>query len=205
MIVRVVAALSLMAGLVASVFYLHILGKSPTSSEAARHMRDMKDRTEMPATMAPVTFAEMDSLPAQLGVAEYSGIERRAVTLEGYVQRVVRAADGDFHLEIVPEARMPADRSLPYVTGEITPQWHRNSTAWSYPRLVELFRPTRGGVTAWERGTRRVRISGWLLYDYESVGSSPYAPRRTTMWEIHPVTRIEAWDDSLGRFVEHRR
>lgn len=205
MILRAAAALSLLAGIATSIAYLHIMGKSPTASAAARHMRDMKDRTTEPAGVEPVDFAAIAALPARLHVAEYSAFERRAVALEGHVQRVVRAADGDFHLEIVPASRQPGEPALDYVTGEITPQWHRGSTAWSYARVVELFRPLRGGVTAWESGTRRVRISGWLLYDYEYEGAPAYRYRRLTSWEIHPVTRIEAWDDSLGRFVEYRR
>lgn len=205
MILRAAAILSLLAGLSATGFYLHLIGKSPTASVAARHMRDMKDRIAEPAAVKPTTFAAMAELPQGRNVAEYSGIERRAVSLEGHVQRMVRAADGDIHLEIVPTAHRPDDLPLLYVTGEITPQWHRPSESWRYPRLVELFRPTRGGVTAWEGGTRRVRISGWLLYDYEYPDFTSPANRRMTSWEIHPITRIESWDDALGRFAEYRR
>ena len=205
MILRAAAAVSLLAGLSACAWYLHLIGKSPIAGLAARHMREMKDRTELPARLAPTTFAEIGGLPHGLSVAEYSGIERRSVSLDGYIQRMVRASDGDLHLEIVPALHRPDDPALMYVTGEITPQWHRRSEAWSYPRLVEQLRPTRGGVTAWERGTRRVRISGWLLYDYEYPDFSSPANRRMTSWEIHPVTRIELWDDSLGRFSEYPR
>jgi hypothetical protein len=56
-----------------------------------------------------------------------------------------------------------------------------------------------------------VRISGWLLYDFEY--DAPYRTQRhalisgarstrLTGWEIHPVTRIEVWDDSTRDFVE---
>ncbi len=205
MILRAAATVSLLAGMAASAFYLHLVGKSPTASVAARHLRDMKDRIEEPAAVEPTTFAAMADLPRQLSVAEYSGIERRAVSLDGYVQRMVRASDGDLHLEIVPAQHRPDDPPFLYVTAEITPQWHRHSSSWRYARLGELFRPTRGTVTAWERGTRRVRISGWLLYDYEYPDFTSPTNRRVSSWEIHPVTRLEWWDDALGRFSEYPR
>jgi hypothetical protein len=34
-----------------------------------------------------------------------------------------------------------------------------------------------------------VRISGWLLYDYEHVGV--IGTQRASVWEIHPITKIE--------------
>jgi hypothetical protein len=30
-------------------------------------------------------------------------------------------------------------------------------------------------------------------------------PSRVTGWEIHPVTRIEIWDDARAAFVEYGR
>jgi len=203
-IVRIAAAASLLVGFSATAAYLHIMGRSPTASAAARHLRDMKDRDVTPEAIVPATIATMAAMPRGLSLAEYSGIERRAVSFDGHVQRMVRAADGDFHLELVEHALKPGDPDRQYFTAEVTPQWHRGSEAWSFDRLVQLFRPSYGGVTAWESGTRRVRISGWLLYDHEYEGV-PSARPRLSSWEIHPVTRLEAWDDSSGRFVEHRR
>ncbi|MFZ0318358.1 MAG: hypothetical protein WAL56_04455, partial [Candidatus Sulfotelmatobacter sp.] len=34
-----------------------------------------------------------------------------------------------------------------------------------------------------------VRISGWLLYDYEHV--PVIGSQRASVWEIHPITKIE--------------
>ena len=70
-----------------------------------------------------------------------------------------------------------------------------------------MLRPVLGGPTAWPGGTRRVRVSGWLMYDwqhdkpFEAHREGRTAPRLTG-WEIHPVTRIEAWNDTLERFVD---
>ena len=34
-----------------------------------------------------------------------------------------------------------------------------------------------------------VRISGWLMYDFEHVGA--IGTQRAAVWEVHPVTRIQ--------------
>jgi hypothetical protein len=203
-IVRLAAAAALLVGLLGSLGYLHIMGRAPTASVASRHLRDMKDRDGAPATYAPITSAEMAALPRSRPLAEYSGLERRGVVYDGYVQRMARAMDGDIHLELVDRPMMPGDPEQPYFTAEIPPHWQRGSEAWSYDRILELFRPPYGGITAWEQGTRRVRIAGWLIYDFEYEGAVGPRPR-LTHWEIHPVTRLERWDDSAGRFLEYPR
>lgn len=205
MILRFTAALMLLAGLGAFSIYLHMLGEFPTASVAARHLREMKDRATSPDTAYAITYDAITALPRNLPLEEYSGMEMRAVTLEGYVQRMARATDNDFHLELVPVTRLPGEPLIRYVTAEITPQWRVGSERWRWPRLVELFRPSFGGVTMWEGGTRRVRITGLLLYDYEYEGSPSEGPVRLASWELHPVTRIERWDDSLAAFVEYPR
>ena len=205
MILRLTAALVFLAGLGAFSAYLHMLGELPTASTEAQHLREMKDRTTSPDSADATTYEAIAALPRNLSVGEYSGIELRAVTLEGYVQHMVRAADDDVHLELVSIPRLPGEGIVRYVTAEITPRWRRGSQRWRWPRLVELFHPNFGGTTPWASGTRRVRLTGWLLYDYE-YESAP-APGRTRLasWELHPVTRIERWDDARAAFVEYPR
>jgi hypothetical protein len=40
------------------------------------------------------------------------------------------------------------------------------------------------------------------MYDapYEGAPPPPGMPHHLTSWEIHPVTRVEVWSDSLGRY-----
>jgi hypothetical protein len=204
MMLRIAAVFTLLAGLFASAAFLNMMGALPTASPQARHLRAMKDRAAVPSFFEATSESAIAALPHAAPLASYEPIERRGVSIDGYVQRMLRAADGDIHLEIVPERRLPGEASLPYVTGEISRQWLRNTDTWTFPRLVEAFHPNQGGVTPWEGGTRRVRISGWLLNDYES-GPAPFGPRRVSPWEIHPVTRIELWNDSLSAFQDFAR
>jgi hypothetical protein len=204
---RVAAALSLLVGAAALLAYLHIMGRGPFAGAAERHLRAMKDRLAPPESVETFTLADFVALPHRAAVGGYAPLERRGVVMEGYVQRMIRAVDDDYHLEIAPTPRAPAGADTVYVSAEITPGIRRGSRRWSYERLVASFHPNDGGVTSWDEGPRRARVSGWLLYDYPyDAPPSAWAIRmsspRISGWEIHPVTRIELWDDSLRRFVD---
>ena len=206
MMLRIAAAVAVVLGVTILMLYFNEVGKAPWSSAAMRTLRQMKARTVAPASCEPTTFAAMTALPRNAPLAEYAAIERRAVSLEGYVQRIVRAPDGDLHLDFADT--LAADGHLvPFLSAEITPRWHRGSGRWRFERLVALLRPYAGGPIRWDAPPRRVRLSGWLMYDfpYEGEGTVFGFPPHLTLWEIHPVTRIEAWDDSLARFVEFPR
>ena len=197
MILRIGAALVLLIGIALFAGFLHVMGLLPTDSAPMRHLRALKGRTDVPARTTAFTADSIRALPERMPLAVYSPLERRGVTIEGYVQRILRAPDDDIHLELVDRKREPADESLPYVTGEITPQWRRG-TRWTYDALLQAFRPLFGDVIAWEGGTRRVRLTGWLLYDLERGRPQlPQGAPRVSNWEVHPVTRIELWDDTL--------
>jgi hypothetical protein len=206
MMLRIAAAGAVVLGATILVLYLNELGKAPWSPAPKRHLREMKERTALPQRYDPMTFAAMAALPRSAPLAEYAAIERRAVSLEGYVQRIVRAPDGDIHLDFA-DTLDAEGRLVPYLSAEITPQWHIQSGTWRFERVMALMRPRIGGPARWDDPPRRLRLSGWLMYDYPYENEAPvfgFPPHRT-LWEIHPVTRIEAWDDSLARFVEFAR
>jgi hypothetical protein len=43
---------------------------------------------------------------------------------------------------------------------------------------------------------KQVRIGGWLMYDFEHVPE--IGTERATVWEVHPITRIEVTDGNGG-------
>src|SRR5262245_16329304 len=203
---RLAALVSVALGVTILLLYLHLLGETPWSSPAMHHLRAMKNRATAPASFTPTTFRAMVALPRRTQLSQYAPLERQGVSLEGYVQRTLRAPDGDYHLDCAD--RLDTDGDLvPFLSAEVTPQWHQRSSGWRYERLVALFRPYIGGATRWDLPPRRVRLSGWLMNDVDAEDLPVVVgfPPRTTAWEIHPVTRIEAWDDSLGRYVEFPR
>lgn len=203
---RTLAALSLTLGAVTLLGGLALLGKGPGVPRELRHLRAGKGRTSAPAGYAAWTADSFAALPHGRPLEVYAPLERRGVSLAGWVQRTMLAGDGDLHLEIVATPRGSGGPDTAYVTGEVTPQWRRPG-GWTNDSLVALFRPNRGGVTPWPDGPRRVRVSGWLLYDfqYDRVPTSwslQNQATRLTGWEIHPVTRIEVWDDARGEWRE---
>ena len=210
--VRLVAAVSALVGIAAMAAFLQVVGKGPWAGLEARHLREMKDRDESPVTVETVTPPDLYALPRHLSVAEYSGIERRAVALECRVRHMQRASDGDLHLE----CRAPDSTDARYVTAEITPVWRGRPApagfdvpGWGYDQLAATFRPRVHYPAPWPGTPARLRITGWLLYDeggdvIERFFHLPRKPRPTD-WEIHPVTKIERWDDRLASWVEVRR
>ena len=207
MTLRIAASLALTLGLTGLLGFLQVLGEGPFATPQARHMRAMKDRGGAPPDAAPVSFARFDSLPFRRPVAEYAPLERRGVVLEGYVRHMLRAPDGDIHLEVTATLPGPGAH-LPYATAEITPRWHGNAPRWSYESLRAAFRSRSGGAaTRWHDPPRRVRLTGWLMYDFQFESRRPDLTRpaseeRLSGWEVHPVTGIEIWNDARAAFVE---
>jgi hypothetical protein len=211
---RVAAGLSLVLGVSLLYGFFYWIGESPIAGAAERHLREMKERTTAPDTIVPTTFADMVALPHGRPVAEYAAYEGRGVSLEGYTKYIQLSSDGDYHLSLSETPPPPLAVLSPTLTAELTPQWQRGSRWWQWEPLVTALRPNSWIYPAWPHGPRRVRVSGWLLYDFQYdepflKDKRPHlpapAPHRLTGWEIHPVTRLELWDDSLGAYVEYSR
>ncbi len=127
-------------------------------------------------------------------VALVSPAELRGVTLTGFILRAVKQEPEDtncgsptrtdVHVWMHSatshdKANRTALRGRSVVV-EATPGWQDNHSDWTAPRLEKI-------------GADRVKvkISGWVMYDPEhpdKIGTT-----RGTLWEIHPITRIEFW------------
>ena len=203
MITRSLGVLGFALGAALLLVALALLGRAPGLPAETRHLRAMKDRLEPPAELREFHMADFAALPHRAPFSERAALEQQGVRMEGWVQRVLLSGDGDLHLELTEQPRQPTERDTVYVVAEITPPWREQRRGWAYESLLVAFRPNRGGATAWDAGPRRVRLTGWLLYDHQydkpvTTWSLQYAKARRTGWEIHPVTRIEAWDDAAG-------
>jgi hypothetical protein len=182
-----------------------IEGRGPFATPASRHLRAMKDRTELPPTYEQRDLSSIARLPAGRPVAEFARLESRGVSVEGYVQKIERARDGDLHLTVVPKPQAGTGRGDGYVSVEITPAWQKGSKSWTFDHLADAFGLDRSGHRAAGWRPRRVRLSGWLMYDFMyDVLPAWVVDRghRVTGWEVHPVTRIELWDDAQQAFID---
>jgi hypothetical protein len=201
---RLAAAVALAIGVTTLAAYFHIMGVAPWSPPADQRLRAMKERAVTPPSATPLSLDSLARLPRRAPIATRASLEARGVTIEGYVQRMLRAVDGDIHLDVVP--RPPrVNEAFPYVVAELTPAFRR-AHRWTYDRLAANLRPPRGSETPWEDGPARVRLTGWLFYDepHEVRPSRPRYADALSAWEVHPVTRIEIWNDESRRYEEAR-
>ena len=210
MIARSLAVIAFLLGAAALVVGLSLLGRSPGLPEQTRQLRSMKDRTEAPEQVRDVDMAFFAWLPHGAPLQENASLERQGVRMEGWVQRILLSGDGDVHLELAQKRRITGERDTIYVVAEVTPPWRQQRRGWAYESLLVAFRPNTGGATAWDAGPRRVRLTGWLLYDHPydkpvTQWTLDHGKARRTGWEIHPVTGIELWDDGASGWRELAR
>jgi len=158
----------------------------------------LKNRIQIPKNFEGMAFDTLLRLPVPSGVskrrrskwsstglAQVQAQEKRAVRVEGYIVATNRAhiescncyipSDRDSHIWL---AGSPNDSKAQAVITETTPRVRINHPGWTLEIQNKLI----------ENHTK-VRISGWIMLDPdcpECVGK-----KRGTLWEIHPVLKIE--------------
>lgn len=187
-------------GLAAASFLVAACGRSSDStapgmvstSDRAAHLADQKSRLDDPVSPTLMTIARIVALPTfpraysieQL--AEISATEARGVTVTGFVARLRRMDDGDYHIQITeaPVGRCLGSDSTDQLITELTPGIRARHPAYTW----EALQPLCGAAT-------QVQLTGSLLYDSPHKGDRG----RSTPWEVHPVTRIEVccWRELL--------
>jgi hypothetical protein len=132
--------------------------------------------------------------------------QTHAATLEGTVllvksggQETVNcygaAETFDTHMDLVATGGI-ADEAHAVVV-EVTPQWRaivaNGRGDWSTSTLTTKL------------ANKRVRITGWLLQDWRHKAFAAHTGKpttkfqRATVWEIHPITRIQVFESGRGR------
>lgn len=91
------------------------------------------------------------------------------------------ARDHDVHVYVSDTRRGRSVANAAIV--EVTPRWRAVYPSWNAQNLQAL-----------ATSHTRVRVTGWLLYDQEHWNMIQKR-QRGTLWEIHPVTRIQVWDN----------
>ena len=154
-----------------------------------------KNRSWFPMFTTPKTVDDILALPH----ADDPSLDNTGVVLEGYLLNLqqegpespncYRADLHDFHMWIgkttakTLKARNALRRKS--VVVEPTPRTQAMNPSWTKANLNKI------------RG-QRVRITGWLMYDFEhppQVGKT-----RGTLWEVHPVMKMEVLRE--GQWVQ---
>jgi hypothetical protein len=169
-----------------------------------------KNRTDVPAAYHDVDWSAVATLEYPVAkpslvdwtadekaqIAPYEGIAVRTI---GYLVAIKPqtsstgestnchfrlASEVDWHIALVAG---PGDGEKTSVVVETTPRVRASHPNWSPAALSD-----------WLNSDKPVRISGWLLLDPEH--RNHLGKYRSTLWEIHPITRIEVMKD--GSWVD---
>jgi hypothetical protein len=76
------------------------------------------------------------------------------------------------------ELSVPNSRKKSCVVVEATPRWQEANDSWDQTHFDDL-----------ALHKTPVRITGWLMYDQDH--GSEVGKSRASLWEIHPITKIE--------------
>jgi len=164
-----------------------------------------KNRTDQPPAYHDVAWSAIRNLsypsitkkslddwpPAQLDqITPFEGV---AVRAQGYLVAIkvesggsgesanchmTNASEVDWHMPLVEKA---FDAEATAIVVETTPRVRQKHPKW-----------TPDALARWVNTDLPVRISGWLLLDPEH--RAHLGKYRSTLWEIHPITRIEVFD-----------
>ena len=171
-----------------------------------------KNRTDIPASYHDVTWKAVGGLPSPTPVpksrenfndeqlAAIARFEGVAVQTVGYVVAIKPQASNtescncswkgekatDWHIALVEH---PGDGEASSVVVEPTPRIKKNHPNW-----------TKKNLSPWLNIDTPVRISGWLLFDPQHTNH--LKKYRSTLWEIHPITKIEVWDIDSEKWID---
>jgi len=158
-----------------------------------------KNRTDIPNSYIPLTWDQIKNLPA----ANHSRYEGSPVAVVGFLSSQVKQETSgtgestncnlhqpdevDWHIYLTKQPNQPIKNAVIVETTPRTRPLHQ----WVKADLDNLVNTTT-----------KVRISGWLMYDFQHVGE--IGVHRASVWEVHPITKIEvtgangSWKD-----IEH--
>jgi hypothetical protein len=164
----------------------------PTGDTTDPHKKTLntnKNRTDIPTdnVYVPIDWASLRDLPSD----HAEDLPGSPLTVQGFlVHRVKQESDGsgestnchllnpdevDWHIYLSDTAGL--DDISQAVIVETT------------PRTRPLHKWKKSDLDAVVNKNVPVRISGWLLYDFEHVNA--IGTQRATVWEVHPITKIE--------------
>ena len=160
-----------------------------TTDEKKKALNENKNRTDIPAVGAyvPITWAALRDLPSDRS----SDLPGAPVVVEGFLVHRVKV-----------ENEKPGESTNCHFTADNEVDWHiyLSDTAdlddisqaivvETTPRTRPLHKWKKTDLSKVVNKDTAVRISGWLLYDFEHTGV--IGTQRASVWEVHPITKIE--------------
>jgi uncharacterized protein YgiM (DUF1202 family) len=158
-------------------------------------LNSQKNRTDIPNATAyiPVDWDVLKGLPSN----SPDDLQGAPVMVIGYLSHRINVED-----------KAPGESTNCNLLNDDEVDWHIYLTsapnqAISQAIIVETTPRTRP-LHTWDKSVldglvntnKQVRISGWLMYDFQHVPD--IGTQRATVWEVHPITRIEVAGDGNG-------
>jgi Bacterial SH3 domain len=170
----------------------NVCGPTGDAADAKTQALDAnKNRTDIPDQTAYVAV-DWNAL-ANLPPNQADQLQGAPVEIEGYLSHRIQIENGgkgestNCHLTNLDEVdwhmyltNQPAQGIANAIIVETTPRT-RPLHAWDKGKLDPLV-----------DSQTKVRVSGWLMYDWQHIGV--IGKQRATVWEVHPITRIETQD-----------
>ena len=186
-------------------------GEDGTGGDVALNL--LKNRAAQVTNPRPIQAADIKALPvppspdgrnypsrsawSASALKVIAGPEATGVSFEGVLLAVKQQSTeacncwrtdlNDYHIWVVPAGAQPIKGNGMVV--EATPRCIGANPAWSLSAFQKL---------AFQHA--KVRITGWLLFD--QVHPYDVGKTRATLWEIHPITRIEVFTSGHYRELQ---
>jgi Bacterial SH3 domain len=167
----------------------------------AQALNNNKNRTDMPgdSDYVEIGWNDLAGLPSERE-NDFVGAPVRVVGFLSHTINVENTGKGestnchlrddtevDWHIYLT---NSPAQAISQAIIVETTPRT-RPQHRWT----TDMLAPVVDSQT-------QVRISGWLMYDSEHVGE--IGTHRATVWEVHPITRIEVQQNGEWVDLDHQ-
>jgi len=153
------------------------------TSPRVEELNNNKNRTDIPSTYVAIDWKSAANLPA----GNVTEIQGAPVTVVGYLSNKVNVeAAESTNCELTQPDEV--DWHM-YLTSGASQQVSQALIVETTPRTRPLHKWTTGMLGKYVNTSTQVRVSGWLLYDFEHI--DVIGKERATVWEIHPITKIE--------------
>jgi hypothetical protein len=166
-----------------------------TSDSKMITLNSQKNRIDIPEATAyiAVDWNVLEGLPS----TSPDDLQGAPVMVVGYLSHRINVED-----------KAPGESTNCNLLNDDEVDWHiyltsSRNQAITQAIIVETTPRTRP-LHTWDKSVldglvntnKQVRISGWLMYDFQHVGE--IGTQRATVWEVHPITRIEVSDGNGG-------
>jgi hypothetical protein len=148
-----------------------------------QELNSNKNRTDMPGSYVTIAWNSMKNLPS----SKVIDIQGAPVTVVGYLSNKVNVEGAEStNCELTQPDEV--DWHM-YLTAGPQQQVSQALIVETTPRTRPLHKWTTAMLGKYVNTTQQVRVSGWLMYDFEHI--DVIGKERAAVWEIHPITKIE--------------